>query len=200
MRHKTTEAVFHYFNALRGDRAAPLRSEIDPSALKSVLPDLFILEKGRDGIVRFRLAGTRVCIILGREMRDRAFTDSWDATVRHRMRLAADAVIANRSALEIAVTAIDDEGGALALEMLMLPLCSRADRCDRIFGSLVTLGNTPPVEGYSRHLEPADLIFVPTEAPQAPTGSLAPRSAATASLGQILKRTHLRVLEGGRRD
>jgi hypothetical protein len=201
MRHKTTEAVFQYFNELRGDRAAPLRSEIDPSALKSVLPDLFILEKGRDGIVRFRLAGTRVCIILGREMRDRIFTESWEATVRHRIRLAADAVIANRSALEIAVTAIDDDGDALALEMLMLPLCSRADRCDRIFGSLVTLGNIPPVEGYSRQLEPADLVFVSSDGPQSPAGSPTPRSVATASLGQILKRTsHLRVLEGGRRD
>jgi hypothetical protein len=84
MRHRTTEAVFNYFNTLRAERTAPLRSEIDPAALKSVLPDLFILEKGRDGIVRFRLAGTRVCLILGREMRDRAFTDIWDATVRHR--------------------------------------------------------------------------------------------------------------------
>ena len=201
MRHKTTEAVFEYFNELRGDRAAPLRSEIDPSALKTVLPDLFILEKARDGIVRFRLAGTRVCIILGREMRDRAFTESWEATVRHRMRLAADAVIANRSALEIAVTAVDDDGGALALEMLMLPLCSRADRCDRIFGSLVTLGTTRPAEGYSRHLEPADLVFVPADAQQSSAGSSAPHSVATASLGQILRRTsHLRILEGGRRD
>ena len=201
MRHRTTEAVFKYFNELRGDRAAPLRSEIDPAALKSVLPDLFILEKARDGIVRFRLAGTRVCLILGREMRERAFSDIWDATVRHRMRLAADAVIANRSAVEIAVTAIDDDGNALALEMLMLPLFSRADQCDRIFGSLVTLENLPLVESYIRHLEPADLVFVPVDAPRPLPGSPAPRSTAIASLGQLLNRAaHLRVFEGGRRD
>lgn len=200
MRHKTTEAVFQYFNALRGNRPAPLRSEIDPAALKSVLPDLFILEKGRDGIVRFRLAGTRVCLILGREMRDRAFTDGWDATVRHRIRLAADAVIANRSALEIAVRAIDDDGDALPLEMLMLPLCSREGLCDRIFGSLVPLGNIPPIEGYVRQLEPADLVFVPVDAPR-PAGPATRGGAANATLGQMLNRArHLRVLEGGRRD
>jgi hypothetical protein len=201
MRHKTTETVFQYFNELRGDRAAPLRSEIDPAALKSVLPDLFILEKGRDGIVRFRLAGTRFCLILGREMRDRAFVDVWDATVRHRMRLAADAVIAGRSALEIAVTAVDEDGNAIALEMLMLPLFSRADHCDRIFGSLVTLESIPPVEGYLRYLEPADLVFVPVDGPRPTAGSPALRSVATSSLGQLLNRaTHLRVFEGGRRD
>jgi hypothetical protein len=201
MRHRTTEAVFNYFNALRAERTAPLRSEIDPAALKSVLPDLFILEKGRDGIVRFRLAGTRVCLILGREMRDRAFTDIWDATVRHRMRLAADAVIANQSALELAATAIDDEGDGLSLEMLMLPLFSRVDQCDRIFGSLVPLDNVIPVEGCIRHLEPADLLFTPVETVRPAAELPVPRSAATVSLGQLLHRgSHLRVFQGGRRD
>jgi hypothetical protein len=201
MQHKTTETVFQYFNGLRGNRTAPLRSEIDPAALKSVLPDLFILEKGRDGIVRFRLGGTRVCLILGREMRDRAFMDIWDAAVRHRMRLAADAVIANQSALEIAVTAIDDDGNALSLEMLMLPLFSRVDHCDRIFGSLVTLENTPLIEGFIRQLEPADLAFVPVETPRVLAGSPAAHSVATVGFGQFLNRgSHLRVFEGGRRD
>jgi hypothetical protein len=204
MQHRTTETVFSYFNALRAGRAAPLRSEIDPAALKSVLPDLFILEKGRDGIVRFRLAGTRVCVILGREMRDRPFADIWDAAVRHRMRLAADAVIANRSALEIALTAVDDDDNTLQLEMLMLPLFSAADQCDRIFGSLVNLEGTAPVESYLRYLQPADLVFAPGDkvrplAEAVPMGSVG--SVGTAGLGKLANRvTHLRVLEGGRRD
>ena len=201
MRHRTTEAVFSYFNELRAERPAPLRSEIDPAALKSVLPDLFILEKGRDGIVRFRLAGTRVCLILGREMRDRVFADIWGATMRHRMRLAADAVIANQSALEIAVSAIDDDGTALPLEMLMLPLFSRVDRCDRIFGSLVALEGTPLMDGQFRHLEPADLVFVPVDRPVPIAASPVPRSMATASFGAPASRgSHLRVFQGGRRD
>lgn len=201
MRHKTTEAVFQYFNELRAGRSAPLRSEIDPAALKSVLPDLFILEKSRDGIVRFRLAGTRVCLILGREMRDRAFADIWDVGVRHRMRLAADAVIANRSALEIALTAFDDEENTFPLEMLMLPLFSGPDQCDRIFGSLVSLGTAPLMESCMRHLRPADLVFVPVDAPRPLTDAVPVRSVAAAGLGKLAHRiTHLRVFEGGRRD
>lgn len=201
MQHRTTETVFSYFNELRAGRAAPLRSEIDPSALKSVLPDLFILEKGRDGIVRFRLAGTRVCLILGREMRDRPFSDIWDAAVRHRMRLAADAVIANRSALEIALTAVDDEENTLQLEMLMLPLFSATEQCDRIFGSLVNLEGTAAVESYLRYLQPADLVFSPGDRSRSVADAVPMRSVATAGLGKLANRvTHLRVLEGGRRD
>lgn len=201
MRHKTTETVFNYFNTLRAGRSAPLRTEIDPAALKSVLPDLFIMEKGRDGIIRFRLAGTRVCAMLGQEMRDRTFSDIWDPAVRHRMRLAADTVLANRKALEIAVTAVDADGIALSLEMLMLPLFSRAGQCDRIFGSLVALDTRFPVEGYTRHLAPADLIFAATDEARPGSGGAAPNRAPAPSLGTVFNRApHLRVLEGGRRD
>ena len=204
MRHRTTEAVFRYFNGLRAGRSAPLRSEIDPAALKSELPDLFIMEKGRDGNVRFRLAGTRVCIILGREMRGRVFADIWEPAVRHRMRLAADAVLANRTALEIAVTAMDEAGGTLALEMLLLPLFSHGDQCDRFFGSLVALGPAGPVESLSRLLTPADLAFMPVDAPESAGSRTGPQptlSVATGTIGSLVNRiTHLRVFEGGRRD
>lgn len=200
MRHKTTETVFNYFNTLRAGRSAPLRTEIDPAALKSVLPDLFIMEKGRDGIIRFRLAGTRVCAMLGQEMRDRTFSDIWDPAVRHRMRLAADTVLANRKALEIAVTAVDADGIALSLEMLMLPLFSRVDHCDRIFGSLVALDAMGPVEAYPRILKPADLAFVPV-GPEDVAAERAPAGLATGAIGSLVSRfTHLRVFEGGRRD
>lgn len=200
MRHDTTKAVFNYFNALRAGRTAPLRQEIDPAALKSVLPDLFILEKGRDDSVRFRLAGTRVCVILGREMRDRAFSEIWQPELRHRMRLAADTVLANKKALEIAVTATDADGTALDLEMLLLPLFSRVNQCDRIFGSLVSMQPMTSLQPHLRLLAPAELEFAPVgrEGAEAP---LLPTPPMPGMIGQLVGRmTHLRVFEGGRRD
>lgn len=203
MQHKTTETVFNYFNALRAERSAPLRNEIDPAALKSVLPDIFLLEKKRDGVVRFRLAGTRICLILGRELRDRAFTEIWDAAVSHRMRLAADTVLASRSALEIAVTAFDEDGNATPLEMLMTPLFSNEEHCDRIFGSLVMLDNILPVEGHIRILKPADLVFMPADADvrARPVSGMTSGNVIKGGFGGLTNRgTHLRVFEGGRRD
>lgn len=196
MRHKTTETVFNYFNDLRAGRSAPLRNEIEPSMLKGALPDLFIMEKGRDGHVRFRLAGTRVCAVLGREMRERTFGEVWDPAFRHRMRLAADTVLANRNPLELAVTAIGDDGSALSLEMLMLPLLSRIDNCDRIFGSLVVLDPPATLESIPRKLQPADLVFAPA------SDSMPVRSDAgtLGAIGGLVTRfAHLRVFEGGKR-
>jgi hypothetical protein len=197
MRHQTTETVFRYFNDLRAGRSAPLRHEIDPSQLKGVLPDLFIMENGRDGLVRFRLAGTRVCTVLGREMRECAFSDIWDPAFRHRMRLAAETVLANRNPLELAITATGDDGSVLSLEMLMLPLLSRIDRCDRIFGSLVVLDPPTTLESVPRRFRPADLVF-------APASDVLPVRAdggTLATIGGLVTRfAHLRVFEGGKRN
>ena len=197
MRHKTTEIVFKYFNDLRAGRPAPLRKEIDPSALKAVLPDIFIMEKGRDGVVRFRLAGTRVCTVLGREMRQSAFVEAWEPTTRHRMRLAADTVVANRNALEVAVSGVGADGSVLSLEMLMLPLMSAADRCDRIFGSLVALDGPPPLDSVLRQLRPADMAFAPFGTPwQQPSSGI-----GISIIGGLTTRgSHLRVIEGGKRS
>lgn len=203
MRHRTTEAVFSYFNTLRADRAAPLRTEIDPNALKTELPHLFIMEKGRDGNVAFRLAGTRVCVILGQELRGRAFTDIWEAEVRHKMRLAADAVIANRSALEVAATATDEDGRTMALELLLLPLFSRVDLCDRIFGSMVSL-ETTTIDSLPRLLKPAQFSFTAVDEKSPVTrraDMLAGRGGAAGTIGSLVSRVaHLKVFEGGRRD
>lgn len=204
MRHKTTEAVFRYFNSLRAGRPAPLRAEIDPSALKSELPDLFILEKGRDGVVTFRLAGTRFCSILGQEMRKRAFTEIWHPAVQHRMRLAADTVLANRKALEIAVTAVDQDGGTLELEMLMLPLFSSAGHCDRIFGSLAAIEPVHVLESRPRLLKPAELAFAPVGADPTPVSARPDKPGSVVgslpSAGVASRVFHLRVLQGGKRD
>jgi hypothetical protein len=193
MRHRSTETLYNYFNDLRGARPAPLRSEIEPAALTAVLPDIFILEKRRDGIVTFRLAGTRVCSILGQELRGHTFAEIWEPAVRHRMRLAADTVLANRQPLEIAVTAIDAEGESLALDMLMLPLCSRPGLCDRILGALAAIGRPDHPDIY-RRLTPSELTFG-NHTDAAPV-----RGAIVTPFGAARPVGHLRVLDGGRRD
>ena len=204
MRHRTTETVFDYFNDLRAGRAAPLRTEIDPAALKTVLPDLFILERGRDGIVRFRLAGTRVCLILGQEVRGREFAEAWEPGARHKIKLAVDAVLANQNALEIAVETATDDEETFALEMLLLPLYSQKDKCDRVFGSLVAIEPGLTINSHPRLLLPSDLAFVPVDAGvsgKRPYFDREPQNVAASGFGGLVNRiTHLRVFEGGKRD
>ena len=59
MKNASTRLVFEYWDALRGERSAPERGEIEPGALRHALADTFVLENEPIGPV-FRLAGTRI--------------------------------------------------------------------------------------------------------------------------------------------
>ena len=74
MRSKTTREIYAYWNALRGQRDVPARSQIEPARIRHILPDLFILERTQRGDIRFRLAGTRICGLFARELRCLLYT------------------------------------------------------------------------------------------------------------------------------
>jgi hypothetical protein len=201
MRHKTTQAVLEYFNLARKREAAPLRADIDPQALKTVLPDVFILEMDHAGAFRFRLAGTRVCAILGQEARGNDFLSYFAAMQRHQMKLAAESVLANRTPLLIDINGHAEDEEPLAYEMLLLPLRSTEAVCDRLFGSLASLDAAPRIGDRGRTLDATRLSFLndmTTASLVEPLASVAVRqSAPTPLMSRIL---HLRLLQGGRQD
>ncbi|SPZ35149.1 PAS domain-containing protein [Agrobacterium tumefaciens] len=61
--------IYAYWDELRGKRSAPRREDIDPAKLKHHLGDLFILTDKGENTPFFRLAGTRLCDLFGRELR-----------------------------------------------------------------------------------------------------------------------------------
>ncbi|WP_254622303.1 PAS domain-containing protein, partial [Stenotrophomonas sp. GbtcB23] len=77
MRNQVSQIIFDYWTDLKGDRGAPLRTEIDPTALRHLLPHLFIATVGLEGYPVFRLAGTRICDLFGRELRGAGFAEIW---------------------------------------------------------------------------------------------------------------------------
>ncbi len=53
--------LYDYWNRLRGDRPFPKRAEIDPAAIKPLLPHLMLTEISYDPFrVRYRLVGTEI--------------------------------------------------------------------------------------------------------------------------------------------
>jgi len=79
MRHENSKKLYSYWNNLRGIRPAPNRREIEPSDIRELLGDTFILEVN-DAFrsVSFRLAGTRLCNSYGRELKGLGFLVLWD--------------------------------------------------------------------------------------------------------------------------
>ncbi|MGO8148126.1 PAS domain-containing protein, partial [Rhizobium leguminosarum] len=69
-----TFEIFDYWNRIRGADDAPLKSQVEPSAVPHLLPSLFILERREGGDIGFRLAGPRIRDLFGRDMRGERFS------------------------------------------------------------------------------------------------------------------------------
>ena len=67
--------IITHWNAVRGDRDVPAKSDIDPGTLRAHLGSISIVEVDRWGEARFRIAGTRLRQILGGEMRGRCLSE-----------------------------------------------------------------------------------------------------------------------------
>ena len=74
MKHPSSREFFAYWDAKRGDARAPDRSEIEPGAVRELLGDIFVLSYDNDAGYPFRVAGTRVSALLGRDLKDTSFS------------------------------------------------------------------------------------------------------------------------------
>lgn len=141
--HAGTKAVFDYWNAIRnGHRAAP-RDAIDPCALRSHLPQIFILQRHDDEHITFRLAGTGLCAIFGREFRDQnifsMFTGDCTETARSVIRHVMDGPHVGL----LATTGYTIDKREADFEMMLLPLMDDKGNVCRILGCLfVTQGQS----------------------------------------------------------
>jgi hypothetical protein len=164
MKHLSSRDLFAHWNDRRGNRPAPERGEIDPGAIRGALADSFILSFNPLTNHPFRLAGTRLCALFGRELKGQAFGELWD---RPRQRQISDlaTVVADESVGIVAgAVGWTAEGFSVDLELLLLPLrhCGRTHV--RLIGTLAPLaapywlGASPVVTlalGAHRYLGPA---------------------------------------------
>ena len=64
------QALLDYWLEKRGPRRCPDKSDIDPTEIGGLLPDVILLDAAPEGgTFRYRLAGSRVTQMVGREMR-----------------------------------------------------------------------------------------------------------------------------------
>jgi hypothetical protein len=163
MKNPSTRELFAYWNERRGDRLAPERGDIEPGAIRRVLGDSFILSFDRKVDHPFRLAGTRVCAIFGRELKGEPFVYLWEAADRAHMRDLLAIVADEATGVVAGATAKVADGKTAELELLLLPLLHQGQPQVRLLGALSPiqipfwLGRDPVVSltlGVLRHLDP----------------------------------------------
>jgi hypothetical protein len=156
MKTSASMDIYAYWNALRGSRSAPFRNEIDPSSIRHLLPDLFVLTDAEEQSPIFRLTGTRLYNLFGKELRGKAFSTLWneDAAV-DACRIAAG-VMQHELPVQFDIHAQSEYGeSAREFEMLLLPLKAEDHFPARLLGALIS---DPPMDDFGQAFKPLMLV------------------------------------------
>lgn len=134
MRQLATRDLFAYWNRLRGERSAPERSDIDPSAIRSVLADTYMLEVDIAHGFPFRLAGTRVNALFDADQKGLQFIDLWRQEERRNIAAVLMTVADGICPVVAGAVAAPRGQSECAFELLFLPLRHFGRTHSRILG------------------------------------------------------------------
>src|SRR5229473_1046965 len=126
MKHPSSREFFAYWDDRRGDARAPDRSEIEPGAVRGLLGDIFVLSCDTAAGHPFRVAGTRVCALLGRDLKDQSFSALFAPEGRREIDDIIAVVAEEMLAAVAGITATSEDGLPAHLELLLLPFNARA--------------------------------------------------------------------------
>jgi hypothetical protein len=139
MKHPSNREFFAYWDARRGGERAPDRSDIEPGPMRELLGDIFVLSYDPDGGHPFRVAGTRVCALLGRDLKGQGFAAMFTPGSRREIEDLIGIVAEELLAIVAGVTASTEDGSKVHLELLLLPFTPRAHTPLSLTGLLAPL-------------------------------------------------------------
>lgn len=205
--------LLRYWESLRAGRIAPARSEIDPRQIKSALQHTFILEFDPIGGIRFRLAGEKVCAVMGMELRGMPAYSLIDISDRQEFERTLHAMTQQPEIVEYRLDGHCGGEHSVTARMLLLPMQDAEGEITRVLGGL-SMGTPlfePPlrfelvermrtriVAGTGQTSLPSDSGFAEDASPFAPreqAGDADRRPPAPDAEGAPMRRApHLRIV------
>jgi hypothetical protein len=143
MKHPSSREFFAYWDEKRGTARAPDRSEIEPGAVRELLGDIFVLSYDGPAGYPFRVAGTRVCALLGCDLKDRSFSALFAPEGRRAIEDIISVVAEEMLGAVAGITATSENGTAAHLELLLLPFNARAHTPLSLTGLLAPFESQP---------------------------------------------------------
>ncbi len=182
-----------YWERLRAGRIAPYRAEIDPRQFESALENMFIVEKLGPDNMRIRLAGLKICEMMGMEVRGLQPGLFMAEADRVRFERILNTVMNEPAIVELQLQA-RNRSGVYRATMLLMPLRSDFGEINRVLGCTSGEGDiyTPPL---SFHIN--DLSITPIEPqPNAEPKKALPGFAEDASRFEPAGAPKLRAIDG----
>ena len=152
MKHVSSALVLDYWQDRRRNRPAPDRADIDPGEIRQALGDTFMLAADFVDQLRFRLAGTRVCALFGREIKGESFAALWSEDSRKQIDELVTVVTEEAAGAVAGLVGTAADGYVTDIEMLIFPLAHTGLARIRAMGVLAPvvppywLGEKPVVE------------------------------------------------------
>jgi hypothetical protein len=142
MKHKNSHLLVGYWSRLRQGRAVPDQTDIDPRAIKRMLPYVFILDAEDPARPIYRLAGTSLCERFGFELKGTGFLAHWEAQssatlaglLRQALRLKQPVCLSSIGA--------SAECGLVELETVLAPVSFGEGGPTRFIGMIQILSDT----------------------------------------------------------
>jgi len=198
MQQRSSQSLVQYWDEIRAGRVAPQRCEIEPAKIAALLPVTFILDCTARAGFRFRLAGTRICEQLGRELRGVDIRDMFETQDRKDLENLLQSVVAEGGIGEIEFEATCAEGREAQFEMVVMPVIHASNTVNRLLGCLTAIG--PPYwlgsTATVRH-RVTTLRMVPAKTVSQPAKVLALAEHGPVAIASDGTR-RFRVFEGGR--
>jgi hypothetical protein len=135
--HPASRTLFRAWETMRGTRSAPSRHDLDLAQMRKLVPNLFISEHctpSQD--FRWRLAGTAVCGLLGREVTGRDVLDGWDQFERQVIRRFLSGVCSSHQPALLRMRFTTDRGQPITAEMAAFPMLAADGHSTQVLGGL----------------------------------------------------------------
>ena len=140
MKHPSNRDFFAYWDERRGFGRAPDRSDIEPAAVRELLGDIFVLSCDAEAGFPFRMAGTRLCALLGGDVKNQSFPAHFAPQGRGEIEEIVTIVCEEMLPAIAGIKAPSPDDSTAHLELLLLPFNTRAHEPISLTGLLAPFG------------------------------------------------------------
>ena len=147
MKHKNSHLLVGYWSRLRNGRDAPDQTDIDPRAIKRMLPSFFIVEATDASQPTYRLAGTGLCERFGFELRGSSFFAQWEAQSVLALSSLMKQALKLKQPICLSSIGATSDNGMVELETILAPVTFGSSEPTRFVGMVQVLGDATPLIG-----------------------------------------------------
>ncbi len=194
MRQVASKVLYAHWSDVKRGAASPDRNDLDPSALGSILQDVFILGTEPGGAWRYRVAGTRLTGYANRELRDEPFDRWWSAGDRRDLTRMLESVVAEDAPLVGGASGLSPDQELHEFELVLLPLRHGGRTGLRMLGGFFPAAST--VRRHGLQIEEMGLVSLRSLQRQG-EGAVTFGKSSPSGDAAIERRRAFRVIDGG---